>query len=654
MRGAIALLVFAGLLSVGRRPAYRPPIIRPGYNANGTVLRSPANPADLCREPVVNKVACENTRPGDPPSDWSVPEPGDPTIQGFGTNQSVNVGQTIDFKIKSTARSYHIDILRFGWYQGDGARKVAAGLTPSAALPQVQPNCLVDKTNTTGLIDCGNWAVSASWSVPASAVSGVYAAHLVRDDTGGSSYIFFDVRDDASHSDIIYQTSDLTLEAYNRYGGNSLYYCSVACPPGHPLEYKAAFKVSFNRPDIAASLGPQYTFFGAEFEMVEFLEANGFDVSYLSGVDTDRYGSLLKNHHVFISSGHDEYWSGDQRDNVEAAEAAGVNLAFFSGNSTFWKVRYEDSTDGTDAPYRTLVTYKETHFNARVDPKDPTISTGTWRDPRFGPPSDGGRPENALSGTIYMVDPPNTFAIQVPAAYGKLRFWRDTAIATLGAGAVATLAPGTLGYEWDEDPDNGFRPAGNIEMSSTTKHVSALLVNPGNATVPGIATHSLTLHRAPSGALVFGAGTVQWSWGLSGSPDGSAGPDIRMEQATVNLLADMGVQPATLASNLVLATASTDHVPPSSEITSPAAGSAVRSGGTVTVSGTAGDTGGGVVGGIEISTDGGTTWHPASGTAHWSYTWHVGSPGSVRIQSRATDDSANIETPSAGRSINVT
>ena len=103
---------------------------------------------------------------------------------------------------------------------------------------------------------------------------------------------------------------------------------------------------------------------------------------------------LIKNHRVFLSVGHDEYWSGAQRANVEAARDAGVNLAFFSGNEVYWKTRWENSTDGTNTAYRTLVCYKETRDDAKTDPSPEW--TGTWRDPRFSPPSNGNRPENAL------------------------------------------------------------------------------------------------------------------------------------------------------------------------------------------------------------------------------------------------------------------
>ena len=75
---------------------------------------------------------------------------------------------------------------------------------------------------------------------------------------------------------------------------------------------------------------------------------------------------------MFLSVGHDEYWSGEQRANVEAARDAGVNLAFFSGNEVFWKTRWENSIDGSEHAYRTLVSYKETHANAKIDPQPPT------------------------------------------------------------------------------------------------------------------------------------------------------------------------------------------------------------------------------------------------------------------------------------------
>jgi hypothetical protein len=617
--GALAALFLAG------------PLVTP-------VSQAPA--ADPCA-PLVNAVACENSKPGTPKATWDVSGAGSSTIQGFATDISVNRGQTVRFKIKTPAGAYRLDIYRMGYYGGLGARQVAT-VSPSASLPQSQPACTSD--TATGLLDCGNWGVSASWAVPTTAVSGIYFAKLVRTDgTSGSSHVVFVVRDDAGQSDLVLQTSDTTWQAYNTYGGRSFY----AGP--------RATKLSYNRPFNTRAAASEDWVFNAEYPMVRWLEANGYDVSYLAGVDSARNGALLRNHRTFLSVGHDEYWAGEQRTNVEAARDAGVNLAFFSGNEVFWKTRWENDRAGT--AYRTLVCYKETHDNDTTDPGDPPVWTGTWRDARFSPPADGGRPENGLTGTLFMVNggPGRADSIQVPAAYKSLRFWRNTPVATLAAGATRTMPAGTLGYEWDEERDNGARPAGLIRMSSATYDVSPdYLLDNGSTYGSGSATHNLALYRAPSGALVFGAGTVQWAWGLDAEHDRPGPPvDAAMRQATVNLLADMRAQPATPQSGLVAASASTDLTGPTTTIASPAGGSQVTAGQAVTISGTATDAGGGVVAGVEVSTDGGSRWHPATGTTSWTYRWTPSTTGQVTLLARAADDSAQLGARSAPVTVTV-
>ena len=354
-------------------------------------------------------------------------------------------------------------------------------------------------------------------------------------------------------------------------------------------------------------------------------------------------GARLKQAKLFISVGHDEYWSGQQRANVEAARDAGVHLAFLSGNEVFWKTRWEPSIAAGNPPNRTLVCYKETHANAKIDPT--AAWTGTWRDPRFSPPADGGRPENALTGTIFTVNDGSLERVTVPAAEGKLRFWRNTSIANLGAGQVATLTGNDLTYEWDEDLDNGFRPPGLIRLTSTTDTNADVIQDYGSTYAPGTATHAYTLYRAPSGALVFASGACRPAWNFSDVHDLSlssqSAADLRVQQAMVNLLADMGVQPVTLQAGLVPASASTDTTPPTSTITAPAAGAQLTVGNPVVIAGTAADSGG-IVAAVEVSTDG-ATWHRAAGRSSWSYGWTPTAAGTVTIRSRAVDDSLNLE-----------
>src|SRR5690606_21060230 len=258
--------------------------------------------------------------------------------------------------------------------------------------------------------------------------------------------------------------------------------------------------------------------------------------------------------------------------------------------------------------------------------------TGTWRDPRFADASDGGHePENALTGTMYMVNDISA-PLTVTAAEGKLRFWRNTGLASLAPGASADLGQGIIGYESDEDVDNGFRPGGLIRMSTTTRATSQYLYDYGNDVADGTTTHNITLYRAASGALVFGAGTVQWGWGLDDNHDAGvpAAADSRIQQAQINLLADMGAQPSTRMSTLQPASKSTDTTAPTTTITSPTPGQAIPNGTSVTVTGTASDVGG-VVAGVEVSTDGGETWRLASGTTSWNYTYVQQGSGSVPV-----------------------
>ncbi|MEO5925045.1 MAG: N,N-dimethylformamidase beta subunit family domain-containing protein [Bryobacteraceae bacterium] len=598
----------------------------------------PAN-AQACAAPA-NPIVAENCLTGNPSSEWDISGVGSTSIEGFTTDISVNRGGTIQFKIDSSqATAYRLDIYRSGYYGGNGARKVATVL-PSVSLPQNQPNCLTNAA--TGLVDCGNWAVSASWAVPATAVSGVYFAKLTATaGLSGSSHIVFIVRDDSGASDILYQTSDTTWQAYNEWGGNSLY---TGSPAGR------AYKVSYNRPFATRIVGGgQDWYFANEYPMVRWLESNGYNISYTTGVDTDRRGAELLEHKIFLSVGHDEYWSGTQRANVEAAREQGVNLAFFSGNEVFWKTRWENSIDGSGTPYRTLVCYKETHGGVKIDPT--AVWTGTFRDPRLSPPSDGGKPENALTGTLFMVNQ-TAQAIKVSEAEGKLRFWRNTAFANLSTGSTGTTTAGVIGYESDDAPFDASTPSGMMRLSTTVFNVASYLIDYGSNYGSGTSTHSLTLYKRPSGALVFGAGTIRWSWGLDGVHDlGGSVVDSKMQQATINLLADMKVQPATLRPGMVAASASTDTTPPVSVITSPASGASLTQAAQITITGTASDVGGRLVV-VEVSTDGGTTWKRATGTSSWSFPWVASGSGTVNIKSRGVDDSGNFETTNAG--VNVT
>ncbi len=184
-----------------------------------------------------------------------------------------------------------------------------------------------------------------------------------------------------------------------------------------------------------------------------------------------------------------------------------------------------------------------------------------------------------------------------------------------------------------------------MQLSSTTVSGVDYLQDYGSTYSSGTATHSLTLYRHTSGALVFGAGTVQWSWGLDGNHDrGASTPDVRMRQATVNLLADMGVQPSTIQSGLSLATASNGTTPPLTTITAPISGASVAPGSLVSVAGTASDSGG-ILSTVEVSTDGGSTWKRATGRASWTFSFTTGSSGPLAIKAERSTTVATSKFP---------
>lgn len=642
-----------------------------------------------------NAIEAENCKPGSPSTEWDVNGAGDPTIQGYSTDISFNAGATAEFKVRSPSTDYRVDIYRMGYYGGMGAR-LHATVRPIVPLPQAQPECHVD--NTTWLYECPAWEVSVAWPIPQDTVSGVFIARLVRLDgqvttwradnspAGGdlrfampsedankrptpqphaygslghgklrnpmkeprASLIYFVVRNDDSTSDIVVQTSDTVWQAYNNEGGTSTY---GSIDPANPRP--RCFKASLNRPLKTRAQRPVNAYLGSEYPINRFLEANGYDVTYMTGVDVDRYGSeLLHNHNVFFSNGHDEYWSGPQRHNVEEARNRGMHLVFLSGNEMYWRIRWEDN-------YRTMVVYKESQSMVKIDPM---LSewTGTFRDSRSINPL-GAQPENAVTGQIFTINAWRNDPLIVPARFSRHRQWRHTEVAQLPPHGQSIFLRGILGHEMDEDVDNGFRPVGLIHLSSTPIDNCMYIQDFGSTYDSGSATHHLTMYKHASGALVFGAGTVQWGWALDGFHDSESGvpanlvnhlntrvgtdvlaPVVAIQQFTVNFLADMGAQPATLAPSLVKATATTDRGKPQCVVDSVQ----TIDSNTFVVHVTARDDGG-VVAGVEVKAGTSDRWHPAviavADGSSWTYTYTALSQVPVNtIACRAVDDSLNL------------
>ena len=482
----------------------------------------------------LNSIVAENCKQGT--SDWHVKNfYGD--IEGYASATSVVPGETIRFFINTQATNYEIYIFRSGYYSGSGGRLVQ---TIKNLPGQAQPACHFDRV--TGLVSCSNWSVSHNLVIPDDWVSGVYLAKLVRLDTGGENYILFVVRDDQRQSNILFQLSVNTYQAYNFYGNKSLYsalswnYCPTVS--GAPR----AVKVTFNRPSGLTDVF-QNAYYWTDYPMVFWLEAQGYDVSYNTNVDAHRSGiageqnELLK-HRVILSVGHDEYWSQEMRDAVTAARDAGIHLGFFSSNTSYWRVRIEPDP-WSNQPDRVVTTYKSVESGGQ-DPSG--HATSTWRDSvRINDP------ENSLVGIQYIGDNDTRyFPLRVTAEQAKDRIYRNTGLQNMPNNTYLDIGTHLIGWEWDAEVDNGRTPDKLVTLASSPVY-GGLLLDDGRLYSFGRANAHVTRYIAPSKAIVFANGTNNWSWGLA-----IFEPNRIIQQITYNLLADMRVYPNTPFESLIL------------------------------------------------------------------------------------------------------
>jgi len=418
----------------------------------------------------------------------------DTEIRGYVDQPSVNKGESIRLYVSTTKPLYDLEIYRMGWYGGAGSRQVYVerGL-PGVEQPMPTPD------PTTGLI-VANWSVSRTLQTGADWESGVYLIRLITTE-GLIGYMIFVVRDDGHPADILYQLPVATYQAYNNWGGKSLY--DIQSPGGR------AYKVSFDRP--YAQWNGAGGFFDGDYNMIRWLEREGYDVTYATSVDVQANPSVLVGRKVFLSNWHDEYWSKVMRDNLTAARDRGMNLAFFDANNMYSQIRYEDSADGR--PNRVIVCYKDPALDPMAA-SNPILTTVPFRDPPVN------QPENALLGVMYESD--WNFGISFPWVVTNASHWAYEGTGLQNGEAL----PDLIGYEYDKVWDNGQTPAG-LQVLSASPVVNSRGVQ---------STANGALYVAPSGAIVFTAGTFYWAWKLDDNDYQQHGADPRVQRITANIL----------------------------------------------------------------------------------------------------------------------
>ena len=321
-----------------------------------------------------NPIVTENAKPGD--SGWAAEQSPFRYVEGYTSQVSAAPGDSVQFHVQTTpAARYRIKVYRLGWYGGTGGRLVTC-LPSCGGDEQGQPQAIPQYDESTGLVRAG-WPVTDTLQIGSDWVSGYYLAKLTLTSgsaAGQGSTVPLIVRESAQRaSTILVQAPVATWQAYDSWGGRSLYSSFNGVGSNH---------VSFDRPYVHG----EQDLFEWEYQLVRFLEREGYDVSYTTSVDVDSNPGELQRHRLFMTAGHDEYWTKGVRDALEAARDAGTNLAFMGGNIGYWQIRYEDGR-------RTVVEYR---VRANDPEPDPALKTTLFR--LLTPP----RPECQLLGVQWQ------------------------------------------------------------------------------------------------------------------------------------------------------------------------------------------------------------------------------------------------------------
>ncbi len=459
-------------------------------------------------------VVSENRQPGT--TDWQLTnikaDSGNgkrsKAIEGYCRQQSVEAGQKLDICISTEpARRFTLEIYRMGYYGGAGAQRMRT-IGPLQGKQQPEP-----PVGERRLREC-RWEPSISLEIPLDWRSGIYVGKLAcvpetKNEHAWQNYVIFIVRD-RRRADILYQASDNTWAAYNRWPDT----WSLYTDPRGVWAYDVA--VSFDRPctkdphifNHPLSLGSGH-FFLWEFPLVYWLEQHGYDVTYASNSDMVDPAQIGRTK-VFISSGHDEYWDLRQYENALASIRKGVTHLYLCGNAVLGVAPLTRSADGR--PHRIITRkglYGDYGNSGEVIKEPPLIS---------GPPA------NKLMGA-QSVSPFNGCGDWICA---KPEHWIFEGTGMKKGDRI----PGLVGHEYHGDPAD--IPGLEVVAEGDALHQGKQPVH-----------WTSTIYPGPKKNFVFSASTVWWNQGLA-SPPGHVlqwyhgvrchGPDPRVQRITRNLL----------------------------------------------------------------------------------------------------------------------
>ncbi|HVE82926.1 MAG TPA: N,N-dimethylformamidase beta subunit family domain-containing protein, partial [Myxococcales bacterium] len=434
-----------------------------------------------------NPIPAENALPGEPA--WAAGRSGSSgEVELYASADSAAAGDAVAVRVSTSVPSaVTAEVLRIGDYGGAGARRAWSGGPFQASR---QAACPMDPV--TGRVEC-RWPDAFSFTVGPDWVSGLYVVKVTRAD-GFRSFTPFVVRDDRA-AELLYASALNTSQAYNGYGGESLYQDNSGTMPAG-----RAHEVSFERPFAASDgLGKVFWF---EASLVRFLERHGYDVTYSTNLDFARFSALGLGVGAVVTGSQDEYWLTEERDQLDGLlERGNASLAFFGADGGYWRVRALPSSTG--APLRTLACYKS----------EPTADPIPYSTLRFRDQPDA-RPESLLFGVMYE----GWQLVPFPLVVADPSHWLFEGTKV----RAGDRFPGLVGYEYDRTFGDALPPGVSIPLASPV--VSA----------EGVPSAAQAAERiVPSGRLVFSAGTIWWSKALGDDPELRDG---RVQRMTLNVL----------------------------------------------------------------------------------------------------------------------
>jgi len=474
-------------------------------------------------------VAEENRHPGTtawrlpgPPADVDVGGLARGALAGYVASQSLAPGALQRVYINAYgARLVRVQVFRMGWYGGLGGREV---LVSRWLFAGHQPAC--HHVDATGLTEC-HWYPTISFIVPSALPTGVYIAKLAS-SRGAAADCLFVVQ--ATHpAPVLAQLPTSTYEAYNAWGGDSLY------PGGTRVvditRTSQGVAVSYDRPYDSVTGAGQ--FFARDVAMIRFLERYRYAVSYTDSASVARDPGQLQGRRVLLDFGHSEYWSADEEQAWIRARNAGTSLVMLGSDTLAWKVRFEPATRASSesgAAAHVIVGYKE---HAALDP-DRRSPTGVFAD--LGARLTGSAYLGCITPRLVQPGPPTYRYYPWSPAPGLKPRWL---FAHTGVTATTRIS-GIVGYELDRTtpltPRNVRIVGSGVGPCSSESDEPS---EPRPTAADDVA--DTIVYTASSGALVFSSGTLGWELGLepvpSASPDAPLAPDPLVVAMTRNVLA---------------------------------------------------------------------------------------------------------------------